>query len=89
MKTTYVISKYKLITATAHQIATHLKKRDIVVVFCGMGLNRSALVAALALLYTQDVSAEEVIRSIRAARGPMALSNHSFVELIRREGQSK
>lgn len=51
---------------------------------CAMGLNRSGVVNALALHYRFSVSGAEAIDQIRRTRGPMALSNPSFVERLRR-----
>ena len=58
-----------------------------VLVTCAMGLNRSGLVAALALREL-GYSAEEAIQLVRDARGPLALRNEQFLALIaeRREG---
>lgn len=51
---------------------------------CAMGLNRSGVVNALALHYRFGVSGAEAIDQVRRTRGPMALSNPSFVERLRR-----
>lgn len=49
---------------------------------CYMGLNRSGLIAGLALL-CQGVPADKAIQMIRAARGPSALSNPHFVKILK------
>lgn len=51
-------------------------------VTCAMGLNRSGLVAALALREL-GYSADEAIQFVREARGPLALTNEEFVRLVR------
>jgi protein-tyrosine phosphatase len=51
---------------------------------CAMGLNRSGIVNALALHYRFGVTGVEAIDQVRRTRGPMALSNPSFVERLRR-----
>ena len=51
---------------------------------CAMGLNRSGIVNALALHYRFGVSGAQAIDQIRRTRSPMALSNPSFVERLRR-----
>lgn len=55
-----------------------------VLVTCRAGLNRSALVAALALGVMTRAKASEVIEVIRARRGAQALGNPHFVEVINR-----
>jgi len=52
-----------------------------VLVTCAMGLNRSSLVAAIALLLT-GMSAKEAIATIRKRRSPKALFNQHFVKLL-------
>lgn len=54
-----------------------------VIVSCHMGLNRSGVVAALALVL-EGATPDEAVESVRAARGPLALCNRSFVELVRK-----
>jgi protein-tyrosine phosphatase len=68
----------------AKRVARWIRRGDRVLVTCWMGYNRSALVAGLALLRAYPgLRAGEVIQLIRAARGPNALSNRHFVELLR------
>ena len=66
----------------AKAVATLLKLRRPVLVTCAMGLNRSGLVAALALLYARKLDAETAVARVRAARGAGALANQDFVKLI-------
>jgi len=65
-------------------VAAELRSGRKVLVTCAMGLNRSGLITALALRLGYGLSANRAIARVRAARGPRALSNPSFVELIRR-----
>lgn len=58
-----------------------------VLVSCHMGLNRSGVVAALALVL-EGASPDEAIESVRAARGPLALHNRAFIELVRKAKES-
>lgn len=55
-----------------------------VLVTCRAGLNRSALVAALALGVVTRAQGADVIEVIRARRSAQALSNPYFVEVINR-----
>lgn len=70
----------------ARQAALFVKEQVVAgrktVVTCQCGLNRSGLVVGLALR-SLGYDAEEAIRLVRAARGPFALSNEHFVEVIR------
>jgi protein-tyrosine phosphatase len=62
-------------------VAEQLQNGKHVLVTCAMGLNRSALVAGLALRL-MDVPGEKVVRLIREARGPLSLNNRAFLELV-------
>jgi protein-tyrosine phosphatase len=73
-----------LVTSNAKTVARYLHTGQRVLVTCAMGLNRSALVAALAMRRAYGMSAEETIGQIRAARSPLALSNRNFVQLLQR-----
>jgi predicted protein tyrosine phosphatase len=66
---------------TAQEVATITVLGGRVLVTCFMGWNRSGLVTALALRMRR-YSAEQAIAAIRAARGPNALSNKHFVQVI-------
>lgn len=66
----------------ADYVARHITAGSRVLVTCLGGLNRSGLVVGLALREL-GYDAEEAIRLVRAARGPFALSNKHFVEVIR------
>jgi protein-tyrosine phosphatase len=63
-------------------VARQLRAGGKVLVTCFAGLNRSALVAGLALIEWRRLSPNAVIMLIRAARGPNALSNVRFIELL-------
>lgn len=64
--------------AVAHQVIVG----NNVLSTCHMGLNRSALVAGLAMRFL-GWEADGTIRKIRSARGPWALSNEWFEQVIR------
>lgn len=64
-------------------VASCMRLHQRVMVTCAMGMNRSGLVAALALRKVYDMSADEAIKAVRAARGPFALSNPQFEAYIR------
>lgn len=66
--------------AVAHAIGNGRR----VLVTCRAGLNRSSLVAGIALGQLTTMPADKIIEVIRSRRGPAALSNPSFVELLRR-----
>ncbi len=65
-------------------IAAALTSKQRVLSTCAMGLNRSALVAALALGRITYASADELVEQLRARRGPHCLSNQHFVDLLRK-----
>jgi protein-tyrosine phosphatase len=48
-----------------------------------MGLNRSALIAAIAMHDVYGMRADEIIKRLRRARGAWALSNPNFEKLLR------
>ena len=68
---------------TARRVARRLHVGRRVLASCAMGLNRSSLVAALAMHEVYGMSADEIIKLIRRARGPWALLNPSFEQLLR------
>ena len=61
----------------ARVVAERLDEGKRVLVRCQAGLNRSSLVAALALVH-RGVSPQEAIDAIRAGRSPNCLFNRSF-----------
>lgn len=65
------------------RVARRLRDGRRVLVTCAMGLNRSSLVAALAMSEVYGMSADAIIERVRAARGPWALSNAYFEKLLR------
>lgn len=70
-------------TKAAERVARRLRAGRRVLVTCAMGLNRSALVAALAMHEVYGMSADEIITRLRRARGAWALSNPNFEKLLR------
>ena len=68
-------------------VARRLKQRKRVLVTCQMGLNRSGLVSALALMNLGCTPARAIAK-VKKARGAFALSNkhfRTFVEMYGRE----
>lgn len=70
-------------TKVASLVARCLRGGRRVLVSCAMGLNRSALVAALAMHEVYGMDADEIIARLRRARGVLALSNPNFEKLLR------
>ncbi len=68
---------------TAKTVARYLATGNRVLVTCAMGLNRSALVAGLAMLIAYDMPADAVIERIRAQRDPQAFGNPMFRRFLR------
>ena len=68
---------------TAARVARRLRAGHRVLVTCALGLNRSALIAAIAMNDVYGMSADEVITRLHRARGPWALSNPNFERLLR------
>lgn len=73
-----------LVTANARTIARYLESGACVLSTCWMGLNRSALVAAIAMQLAFDMDADTAINQIRDTRSPNALSNPQFEKFVRR-----
>ena len=69
-------------TNAAAHVARRLREGRRVLVTCAMGINRSALIAALAMHDVWGMSAEEILARIRRARSVWALSNVNFVQLL-------
>jgi protein-tyrosine phosphatase len=69
---------------TAKDVGDALLASHRVLVTCAMGLNRSALVAALAMARATRMSAAEIIGRIRRRRSANALFNPHFQEIIKR-----
>lgn len=63
-------------------VADALVRRQRVMVTCASGLNRSALVACLALARLTRLSAQDLIRLIRSRRHHEALSNPHFCGIL-------
>lgn len=67
----------------ADRVARRLRAGRRVLCSCAMGLNRSSLVAAIALHDVHGMSPDAIVARIRRARGPWALSNPNFEKLLR------
>ncbi len=65
-------------------VAEALSKGKRVLVTCAAGINRSALVAGLALVRHTKMTADEVIAIMRARRHPDCLFNKHFVEVLKK-----
>lgn len=72
-----------LAMSNARTIARYLQTGQRVLVTCALGLNRSALVAGLAMQRAFGMSSDEVIDQIRTARSESALGNKNFTRLLR------
>lgn len=70
-------------TKAAGRVARRLRAGKRVLCTCAAGLNRSALIAALAMNDVFGMSADEIIARLRRARGSWALSNPNFERLVR------
>jgi protein-tyrosine phosphatase len=70
-------------TKAGARVARRLRAGRRVLVTCQMGLNRSALIAALAMHEVYGMSADAIITRLRAARGAWSLSNPNFERLLR------
>jgi protein-tyrosine phosphatase len=66
----------------ASRIARRLRIGRRVLCSCAMGLNRSSLIASIAMHDVYGMRADEIIKRIRRARGPWALSNPNFERLL-------
>jgi protein-tyrosine phosphatase len=76
-------SERRLVCAAVHEVVKALKHGLRVLVTCHQGLNRSGLITALALRQFYGMSADEAITRVRYARGPFALSNPIFEQMIK------
>lgn len=70
-------------TKAAKRVAQLLRSGRRVLSTCQLGLNRSSLVAALAMHDVYGMSANELVTRLRRARGAWALSNPNFEKLLR------
>jgi len=77
-----------LVATNAKTIARYLESGACVLTTCWQGWNRSALVAAVAMIHAFDMDADEAINQIRATRSPHALGNPRFERFIRDYDQS-
>jgi hypothetical protein len=68
----------------AGTVARYLIAGHRVLTSCHMGLNRSSLIAGLAMQRVFGMTADEVVERVREYRHPHALGNPRFVELLQR-----
>jgi protein-tyrosine phosphatase len=73
-----------LVISNARTVARYLESGARVLVTCRMGINRSALIAAMAMQIAYDMSAAEAVDQIRATRSPWALNNPRFERMVQR-----
>jgi protein-tyrosine phosphatase len=71
------------VMTTARLVADSLIARRHILVTCSAGMNRSVLVASLALAHVTRLGADDLIRVMRARRHPSALYNPHFQGLLR------
>lgn len=69
----------KDVEAASDMVVSRLAEGQKVLVRCMAGINRSSLVAALAMI-KQGLTADEAIEKIRAERSPYCLFNPAYVE---------
>jgi hypothetical protein len=72
----------KLVDEVSSKLATRVRKGSNVLSTCAAGWNRSGIMSALTLMKVSGLDPDTVIKMIRDARGPNALSNHTFVKII-------
>ena len=72
------------IVMAGREVLRRLNLGQRILVTCHMGWNRSGLVTGLALKMGRRYSTERIIERIRQARGDNALSNPTFVRILRR-----
>ena len=70
-------------TSAAKRVARLLREGRRVLSTCQLGLNRSSLIAALAMHDVYGMDANEIVARLRRARGSWALSNPNFEKLLR------
>ena len=74
--------------ASAVAVAQAMSRGETSLVTCWAGLNRSGLIAALALVFAHGATGDSAIAAVRRARGQDALSNQHFRDFIRRAAAS-
>lgn len=75
-------AQVRTVAQAAVSVAKSIVLGQRVLVTCRMGLNRSALVVALALHQLTTMDADQVVEHIRRQRNAAALSNAHFVTII-------
>lgn len=68
----------------SREVAAELRRGGRALVTCAQGRNRSALVASLAIIQLTRMPPAEIIARVRDRRGPHALSNPAFTEMVTR-----
>jgi protein-tyrosine phosphatase len=70
------------VMAVSKLVAERLREGKNVAVTCQVGLNRSCLIAGMAMRMI-GVTADRTIRNLRAARGENGLCNETFERMVR------
>ncbi len=63
-------------------VADELVAGKRVLVTCAQGINRSALVACLALGLVTELTPQQLVANVRKKRNPMCLSNDHFLKIL-------
>lgn len=71
------------VLSSARAVADSLVARRQILVTCAAGLNRSVLVASLALSRITRLGTDDLIHLMRRRRNPCALYNQHFQDLLR------
>lgn len=77
------VHQISMAIVTAKEVTEAMARGRRTLVTCVTGLNRSALVAGLALGRLTRMSVDQIVDHMRRRRGAMALSNAYFVALLR------
>jgi len=74
---------YASMLAAARAAAAAIRRGKVVVSTCQAGLNRSCLIAGMAMRLL-GMSADDTVNELRRARGSQGLSNQMFEGIVRR-----
>lgn len=77
------MDEIRLVLGAARAISQALERGQQALVTCSAGLNRSALVASLALGRITRLSTDDLLNLMRLRRDPRALYNKHFQDLLR------
>jgi hypothetical protein len=77
-------AQVRLVLDSGRNVARHLHAGKTVLVTCARGINRSALVASLALGLVTYLSADQIFVLMRTQRHPDCLHNTAFRSILKR-----